>query len=115
MKKKPYDPEYPYVGVGWFKLPADHPFNYAAYLHDTAYETWPAESTEPIDKDFLTKCQSTVITKYTMGEITIDELSKYLAQAKICYKLTRIWGTGRLAIAKAMGWKYITGNKNEYT
>ena len=106
-----YDPNKKYIGVGIFKLSAKHPFNHAAYLHDEAYKVWPCKSTKPIDQKFLKDCQGTVLTKFMLDEITIDELRKYLTQAKQCYRITRVWGTGRLSICRVLRWALLMRRK----
>jgi len=80
-------------------------------LHDEAYKSWPCEPTTPIDKKFLKDCTNKVTALWFADEITIDEFTKYLVQAKICYRLTRIWGTGRYQIAKTLGWDYLLGDE----
>lgn len=102
---KPYDSKTAYCGVGWFKLEADHPFNIACYHHDLNYEVYETKDTNPIDIVFKVECDA-----IANAQEDPKRKNALLAQSKIFYRLTRIWGTMRYRIAKARGWKYILGD-----
>ena len=99
-----YNPDVAYCGAGWAKLPATHPFNYAGFLHDRAYYTWPVQSTKPIDKRFLHDCQLIIDNLLDAGIITPAKHSALEAEALCYYKIIRIWGTGRVVNAKLRGY-----------
>lgn len=103
---KDYDPYYSYCGVGKLKLKADHPFNQACFKHDQKYINHPTQTTAEIDKEFYHDCLQT-IPENSRG---LPE-SRLLRQAYICYRLTRIWGAGRLLYAKLRKWNKILGDK----
>ena len=106
-----YDPKKAYCGVGKFKLPATHPFNKAGFIHDQRYDSWKAESTKIIDKEFHRTCLKIATELFYDCLISAERLESLAIEAGDYYRIIRIWGALRVIMAKIRGWEYLLRKK----